>query len=124
MKITAFFIPLFLLTFSMGLAQEKPANDQEIKNSMNQLLAEVEQDMLTLLEAEDPNNIAIYYLDKTRNRLRHKLDSLSLLDKPDRLSLIIHLNTERSRLLKSSSPSNPIIQNLDTQIAKLKAQME
>ena len=123
MKKTALTLILPFIFCALSFAQEKSADSSEIKISMNDLLKEIEKDMVTLLEAKEQNNLAIYHLNKTRIRLREKLDSLSLLEKPDILSQIIELEAERSRLLRASSPSNPIVQNLDTQIAKLKKQM-
>ncbi|QBA65319.1 hypothetical protein [Muriicola soli] len=124
MKKAALIISILFLSCAQSIDREITPGNPELQSSMKELLQEIEQDMITLLEAQEQNSPAFYYLDKTRNRLRNKLDSLSLLEEPDLLSRILELDAAKRRLLQTSNPSNPVIRNLDEQIDALKEQME
>ncbi|NER09989.1 hypothetical protein SAMN06265375_101483 [Muriicola jejuensis] len=124
MKKFVLILSLLFLSCAQNLDREITQENSEIQTSMNNLLKEIEHDMLTLLEDGEQDGLTFYYLNKTRLSLMDKMDKFSFNEKPDRLTLILELNQERSRLLRSSSPSNPIIQNLDAQIAELKKKME
>ncbi|GGD50496.1 hypothetical protein [Muriicola marianensis] len=124
MKKTALILPLLFLSCAQNLDREIPSENPEIQTSMNALLKEIEGDMLTLLEDGEQDGLAFYYLDKTRSSLLRKMDSLSLLEGPELLTQLLELDAAKRRLLQTSSASNPVIRDLEEQIAELKKQME
>ena len=122
---------LVFLSFNTGRAQEA-AGESNDPACLNMVIDEINKDLKFLVENPEGNDSAIYHLTRLRNRILAKMngaeertgrygqDSIIRMNHNSAIQdRIDELQKERERLLQSSSETNPVIKNLDSQIEKL-----